>query len=159
MAGWTKLEIVAKALKDAGIVAEGEDGTDEELFDGMVTLDAMMGQFDMAGIHTGYPIPSRPEVGNLSDDSQLTTSMIEAVVMNLAIRLAATLGRQLLPEYKALANQAYDRLKNRKVKPGTYKMPNGIPAGMGNKATGRQFLQADEDDEISDGTGSTLEIK
>lgn len=160
MAGWTKLEIVNKALKDANIVGEGEDGTDEELFDGMVTLDAMMGQWDTDGIHLGYPIPPRPEVGNLSDDSHLTTSQIEPVVANLAVRLAAVLGRQLLPEYKAMATQGYDRLRNKKIKPGTYRMPNGIPAGMGNRRTGRQFLRKDEnEDEISDGTGSTLEIK
>jgi hypothetical protein len=159
-AGWTKLEIVTKALKDAGIIGEGEDGTDEELFDGMVSLDAMMGQWDMAGIHTDYPIPPRPEVGNLEDDSHLTTSMIEPVVANLAIRLAAVLGRQLLPAYTAMANQGYDRLRNKKKKPGRYRMPSGIPAGMGNRGTGRQFLRKDEDeDEISDGTGSTLEIK
>lgn len=158
--GWTKQEIVTKALKDANIIGEGEDGTDEELFDGMVTLDAMMGQWDMAGIHSGYPIPPRPEVGNLSDDSRLTTSEIEPVFMNLAVRLAAILGRQLLPEYRAMANQGYDRLRNKKKKPGTYKMPGGIPAGMGNRRTGRQFLRQEEDsDEISDGTGSKLEIK
>lgn len=158
MAGWTKLEIVTKALKDAGIIDQEEDGTDQEQFDAMVTLDAMMGQWDMAGIHSGYPIPSRPEIGNLADDSNLTTSMIEPVYMNLAIRLAAPMGRQLLPEYKAMATQGYDRLRNKKVKPGTYRMPSGIPAGMGNRGTGRRFLPPD-DEEISDGTGSTLEIK
>lgn len=158
--GWTKLEIVNKALKDAGIIGEGEDGTDEELFDGMVSLDAMMGQWDMAGIHLGYPIPPRPEIGNLSDDSHLTTSVVEPVFMNLAIRLVAPLGRQLLPEYKAMANQGYERLRSKKVKPGTYRMPGGIPAGMGNRGAGRQFLRRDEDeDEISDGAGSILEIK
>lgn len=158
MAGWTKQEIVNKALKDAGIVGEGEDGTDEELFDGMVSLDAMMGQWDTDGIHLGYPLPPRPEVGNLSDDTGLTTASIEAVVANLAVRLAAVLGRQLLPEYKAIATQGYDRLRRGKIKPGTYKMPGGVPAGMGNRGMGRTFLPKD-DDEISDGTGSVLEIK
>lgn len=159
--GWTKLEVVNKALKDAGIIAEGEDGTAEELFEGMVTLDSMLGQWDMDGIHLGCPIPPRPEVGNLSDDTGLTTSMVEPVFMNLAIRLAAVLGRQLLPTYVALANQGYDRLRSRKIKPSSYDTPSGIPAGMGNRKTGRRFLRSvvEEDEEISDGTGAVLEIK
>lgn len=159
--GWTKQEVVTKALRDAGILDANEDGTAEELLDGMITLDAMVGQWDSDGIHTGYPIPPRPEVGNLSDNTGLTTSTAEPYYMNLAIRLAAPLGRQLLPAYVALANQGYDRLKSKNVKPSSYDMPSGTPAGMGNRRTGRRFLRsnAEEEEQISNGTGSVLEIK
>jgi hypothetical protein len=156
--GWTKQEVVVKAFSQAGIAQDENDITPEELFDGMTSLDAMMAKLDEDGIHLRYPIPSNPTQGNLSDDSRIPTYALEAIYMNLAIRLAAPLGRQLLPKFLQMAADGLARLSALKTKPSSYKTPSGTPAGMGNRRTGRRFLQED-DDTIGDGTGSELEIK
>lgn len=161
MGGWTKQQVVVKAFSEAGIAADESGITPQELFNGMTSLDAMMAQWDSAGIHLRYPIPSNPTEGNLSDDSRLPVYALEAVYMGLAIRLAAPLGRQLLPKFLGMAQAAYSRLSAIKTKPSPYKKSGGTPAGMGNRRggwRGRRFLDPD-DDTISDGTGSELEIK
>jgi hypothetical protein len=57
----------------------------------------------------------------------------EAIITNLAIRIAPSYGKQLMPETKIIARDAYQTLLNRATLPPQQQLPGSMPSGAGNK--------------------------
>jgi hypothetical protein len=96
-------------------------------------LDAMMGAWDAKGVRVGWPIPSTVGGTSLDTETNCPDTAHEAIYTNLAIRIAATIGKTVSPETKTTAKSAYDQLMSLCAMPGLMVFPNTLPAGAGNK--------------------------
>ena len=133
MAGYSKREFVIAALTELGIAASsGFQIQADELVSACNRLDAMMAEWDAGGIHIGYPIDVP-----VSTDLDATTSVypyaVEAVVTNLAIKLAPSYGKSPSPDTKATAKSSKATVIMRMTTPSSLQFPDTLPSGAGNK--------------------------
>jgi hypothetical protein len=132
--GWTKRELITQAFEEIGLASYVFDLTPDQLQSAMRRLDAMIASWNANGIRIGYPLPSSPDAGNIDDDSGIPDAAVEAVYLNLALRLAPGFGKQVLPESKQHADMAYNCLANAAVLPTPEReLPGTMPRGQGTK--------------------------
>jgi hypothetical protein len=93
----------------------------------------MMASWNALGIRLGYPIPSNPQDSDLDSQSDVPDSANEAIITNLAVKLAPSYGKQVSPETKATARGTYNTLLSRAAMPMEQQLPGTMPAGAGNK--------------------------
>ena len=104
----------------------------EELQTGLRRLDSMMATWDAKGVRLGYPLAISPGDSDLQQDSGLPLAAVEAVYLNLAIRLAAGFGKTMKPSTIVTARQDYDALLRPLTQPLATQLPGGMPLGAGN---------------------------
>lgn len=129
--GYTKRQLISDALDAIGIDDDVFDIPASKTQKAMKKLNAMMAEWNGMGLRLGYPIPTNAEGGDLDDDAGIPDSAWEAVITNLALRVAPSFGKQVMPETKVTAKGALDMLLGKVMPP---QMQLGrIPAGAGNK--------------------------
>lgn len=153
---WTKGEFITQAFEEIGLASYVFDLSAEQLQSALRKLDMMMATWDARGISLGYPLPSTADGSTLSEDSGVPDRANEAIVANLALRLASGVGKEVSMELRATAKQALRTLFNTAAQPDEQQMPNGVPAGAGNK--GRTFLDA-PDDTLAGGSDSEIGVE
>ena len=131
--GYTKRQFVTAALEEIGLASYVFDLQPEQLQSALRRLDALMADWNGKGIRLGYPLPSSPQDSDLDEESNVPDSANEAVILNLAIRLAPSYGKQVAIETKASAKQGYDVLLQRATVPPQQQLPGSLPSGAGNK--------------------------
>ena len=131
---WTKRQFVNQAFEEIGYAPWAFDLESDQLESAMRRLDSMMATWNSKGVKINYPLPSSPESSDLDDETEVPDHAVEAIYLNLAIRLAPTVGKTVTRETKVSAKMAYNQLLNRMVKPVESKFPNTLPLGSGNKA-------------------------
>jgi hypothetical protein len=131
--GYSKRQFVYAAFNEIGLASYVFDLQPEQLETARQRLDAMMADWNGKGIRLGYPIPSSPQDGSIDEETYVPDSAYEAIICNLGIRLAPSYGKQVMPETKATAKQAYDLLLQRATFPIERQFPNTLPSGAGNK--------------------------
>jgi hypothetical protein len=131
--GYTRRDIIDASLAEIGYANYAFDMQAEQLEAVKRRLDAMMAEWNAKGIRIGYPLPSSPADSELSDQTSLPDSAWEAVIGNLAVRIAPMFGKQLMPETKRVAKQAYNTLLGLSALPGEMQYPGSLPLGAGNK--------------------------
>lgn len=134
---YTKGELVSAALEEIGIASYDYDISPEQLDSGLRRLDSMMGDWISRGILVSFPIAQR-ENSNSGDDSNLPSSAWEAVITNLAIRLAPSYGRAVSVETRGIAVRSYNDLLSLFATPRERQM-NSMPKGAGYKATENRY--------------------
>lgn len=131
---YTKREFVTAALEEIGLASFAYDLTDQELLSACKRLDAMIAEWNARGVRLGYPIPSSPAGTNLDSESGVPDSANEAIITNLAVRIAPSYGKVVSPDTKLVAKGAYNTLLQLSaVWPVEKQLPSGMPAGSGNK--------------------------
>jgi hypothetical protein len=130
---YTKRQIVEQAFEELALAGYVFDLSPEELQAGLRRLDTMMATWEGKGVRVGYPIPGSPDESDLDQSSGLPDGAVEAVYLNLAVRLAASFGKVLSPETKRVAREAYDTLLWPAAQPIEQQLPNTLPRGTGNK--------------------------
>jgi hypothetical protein len=131
---YTKRQIVEAAFEEIGLAAYTFDLQPEQMQTGLRRLDSMMATWNNQGIRLGYPLPSSPSLGDLDVSADVTDMAIEAIVGNLAIRIAPAFGKTVSPDTKASARKAYLALLNYASTVPERQLDNqAIPAGEGNK--------------------------
>jgi hypothetical protein len=156
---WTKQQLIEQAFGELALASYIYDLSPEELQAALRRMDAMLATWNAAGIRLGYPLPSSPSGSNLNDESGLPDAAIEAVYLNLAIRTAASKGKQLSQDTRNAAKAAYDVLLMRAAMPPEMQYRSGIPAGAGNKPWRMQnnpFLQPPADPLVAVDGDSTI---
>lgn len=141
--GWTKRQLIEQAFEEAGLAAYVYDLSPDQLQSALRRLDSMMATLMEKGVILGYPIPGSPNDSNLSDESNIPDYAVEAVYLNLALRIAPAFGKSIMPETKASAKSAMDALLVRFAFPNEQQFPFGTPAGAGAKSwrlNGNPFL-------------------
>ena len=155
---WTKHQLVSQALEEIGYAGYIYDIDSNILTSIMSRLDAMLGMWNTLGIVTGYPLISGRSTGSLEDDTCLEDGAIAAVYLNLAIAIAPMFGKTIQPETKQAAKVAYTALTSKLAMPNEMNKTDGLPKGAGNKQYSRfNFYQPDQQ-KVSTGTGTTIEL-
>lgn len=130
---YTKREFISAAFEEIGLASYTFDLSAAQWQSALRRLDTMMADWINKGIRLGYPLPSNPSDSDLDSPSQVPDTANEAVITNLAIRLAPSYGRQVMAETRVTAKAAYDNLLSRAAMPFEQQFPGTMPAGAGNK--------------------------
>lgn len=132
--GWTKRQLIEQAFEEAGLAAYVFDLSAEQLQSALRRLDSMMATLMEKGVILGYPIPVIPQDSVLSDDSNIPDYAVEAVYLNLGIRIAPAFGKAISMDTKTNAKNALDALFVRFAVPNQQQYPSGTPSGAGAKS-------------------------
>lgn len=130
---WTKRQLVRQAFSVIGLADYDFDLQAEQLQNAMYLMDSMVAVWNAKGVLLSYPLPTSPENADLDDESNIPDRANEAVYLNLALRIAPTLGRPVMPELKQSAWYAYNNLLSWALQPQEMNLPHTMPRGQGNK--------------------------
>jgi hypothetical protein len=100
----------------------------------------MVASWQTKNIQIGYPLSTFPENSNIDEEIQTSLNNNEALVMNLAVRLAPSYGKVIQPETKVTAKLLYDQLLIDAAAPIEQQYVNTLPLGAGYKRTERVFV-------------------
>jgi hypothetical protein len=134
--GYSKREIILAAFEEIGIASYVFDLQAEQLQSALRKLDSMMSMWESKGIRIGYTSVSTPDNSDMDDQSGLPSKAIEAVTLNLAIRLAPSFGKSVPMEIHKGAKQAYVALLSASASPVESVLANTLPLGAGSKIRG-----------------------
>ncbi len=142
--GWTKRQFVTQAFEEIGLASYTFDLSADQFQSALQRLDSMLSAWNALGIRLGYPLPSSPLDSDLDEQTNVPDSSNEAIYTNLAIKLAPSYGKQVMPDTKATAKESYNTLLSIAAMPNEQQMPSTMPAGAGNKTwrnSDNPFLQ------------------
>lgn len=131
--GYSKRQFVSSSFEEIGLANYVFDLQPEQIESALRKLDAMMAAWNAKGIRLGYPIPGSPEDSSLDEPTNVPDSSNEAIIKNLAIRIAPSMGRAVSLDTKIAAKEAYNALLSRVVHPGERQFPSTLPRGAGHK--------------------------
>ncbi len=157
--GYSKRQFISSAFAEIGLQSYVFDLSPEQLDEAMRRLDAMMANWNGKGIRLGYPLPGSPQDSDLDEQTGVPDSANEAIITNLAIKLAPSVGKVVMQETKTAANDGYNTLLQRATFPPEMQLPGTLPAGAGhrvNRGTS-QFLRQPTDP-ITAGAGDELQF-
>jgi hypothetical protein len=131
--GYTKRQFVTAAFEEIGLADYVFDLSPEQLESALRRLDAMLMEWNAKGIRLGYASASSPQDSDLDTETNVPDSAWEAVITNLAVRIAPGYGKTVSPDTKMVANQGYNTLLQRATFPLEQQLPETMPSGAGNK--------------------------
>jgi len=129
---YSKRQYINAAFEEIGLASYVFDLQPEQLESALKRLDSMMADWNGKGIRLSYPIPGEPEYSNIDAPTQVPDSANEAIITNLAIRIAPSYGRQVMPDTKSSARGSYQTLLSRAAMPPEQQL-SMLPSGAGNK--------------------------
>jgi len=131
---YTKRDIINMAFGEIGLAEYVFDLTPQQLESALHRLDAMMATWNGKGVRLGYPLPSSQKSSDLDQLTEVSDFAIEAMALNLAVRIAPGYGKTVSPDTKASAKAAYNQIIAQSAKPIEMQLDNmSIPSGAGNK--------------------------
>jgi hypothetical protein len=131
--GYSKRQFVAAAFEEIGLASYAFDLQPQQFESALRRLDAMMASWNALGIRLGYPLPSSPQFSDLDAQSEVPDSANEAIITNLAVKIAPGYGKQVMPDTKSTAKETYNTLLSRAAVPMEQQLPGTMPSGAGNK--------------------------
>jgi hypothetical protein len=131
--GYTKRQFVTAAFEEIGLADYVFDLSPEQLESALRRLDAMMAEWNAKGLRLAYPLPSSPQDSDLDNETFVPDSAWEAVITNLAVRIAPGYGKTVSPDTKMVAKDALNTLMQRATFPLEQQLPSTMPSGAGNK--------------------------
>ena len=131
---FTKRDMIDQAFSEIGMASYVFDLQDDQIADALRRLDAMMATWNGRGIRLGYPLPSSATSSVATDPMNVPDRALEAIALNLAVRIAPGYGKAVSPDTKASAKSAYNQLIVHSAQPIERQLdPYSIPAGAGKK--------------------------
>lgn len=130
---YTKGELASSALEEIGIAEYEFDVSPEQIQSVIQKLDAMMAEWSIKGITLSFPI-SKIQNSSTTDDSNIPDWAWEAVITNLAIKIAPSYGKTVAVETKIAAKSTYNTLYMVFTQPREMQLPS-MPKGAGYKTT------------------------
>jgi len=112
---YTKREIINASLEEIGLSPDELDITSAENQRVGRNLEALVKQWLLNGVEINYNFASDIHNPDLSEATELSHYALQALSLNLAIRIAPSFGKQILPDTKENAVVAYNILANRSV--------------------------------------------
>lgn len=128
-----KLDLITAAFAEIGLAGYAADATADEITAAQTQLDRMVSMW------SGRGIPIRFKTGGYDTAQSIECPdwAVEALVLNLAIRMAPSFGREAMMATKALAAQALEAVRTKSVNPQATPIdPQVVPAGAGNRFLG-----------------------
>jgi hypothetical protein len=133
--GWTKRQYAEDALMELGIASYVFDLQADQIESAVRRMDTMMAEWNGRGIRIGYALPASPSDTDINGQAGTPDSAHDAIITNLALRLAPSYGKQVSAETKATARHGFNTLLARAAVPPEMQLPGSLPAGAGNKGT------------------------
>lgn len=133
----TKRQIIDAALDELGLASSTFDTDPSQYQAAIFRLDAMMATWDSLGIKIGYPLNA---VMDLDDQVSIADSAVEAVVLNLAVKIAPSYGKTSSIETKVAAKQAYNALLIKAARPQEISLNRSVPRGAGSRTIDEPFI-------------------
>ena len=109
------------------------DATPEEKQDALSRLDALMARWEDDGVETGYTVEDGPDDDTITGDSGIDQKYVRAVFLNLAVEIAPSYGKQVMPQTLRAAAEAYTRARSGQTPPTKNVNTTAVPAGAGHK--------------------------
>ena len=134
---YTKRQFIEDAFTEIGLADYVFNLTAQELASALRRLDSMMAEWYERGILLGYPLPTSPQESDLDEQTGVPDRANEAIIVNLACKLAPSYGKQVMPATMTAARAALNTLLVRAAQPGVMQFPTQTPAGGGNKYWGQ----------------------
>ena len=153
---YTKRQLVEAAMAEIGLASYAFDLMPEQRELALRRLDSMMAEWNTRGLRLGYPVPDNPADSDIDSDSNLPDAAWEAVITNLALRMAPSYGKQVNVETKVTARHALNTILSRASMPSQMKLPS-MPSGAGNKTYDDPFTSEPTDDLVA-GPDATLDF-
>lgn len=139
---WTKRQIIEQAFEEIGLASYVFDLTADQLQSALRRLDLMVYSWYQKNIRIGFPLSNNPGDSDIEQQIDTPGTANEAVVLNLAVRLAPSYGKALAPETKIQAKLLYDQLLVEAAAPIEQQYVKTLPLGAGYKRTERVFVDA-----------------
>lgn len=142
---YTKRDLVYAALRELGLADYSFDMAVDQLDSALMRLDTMIAEWNGRGIRLGYVLPGDPADGNMNDQSGIPDWANEAVITNLAVRLAPSFGKTAANETRAIAIRSFNTVLGQCTRPTKMRLGT-FPAGAGAKtgATSTPFVPQDD---------------
>jgi hypothetical protein len=153
---YTKRQLVEAAMAEIGLASYAFDLLPEQRELALRRLDSMMAEWNTRGLRLGYPVPDNPADSDIDQDSNTPDAAWEAIITNLALKMAPSYGKQVNPETKITARHALNTILSRASMPPEMKLP-AMPAGAGNKYIDDPFLPTPSTDLVA-GPDATLDF-
>ncbi len=134
---YTKGELADLALEEIGIASYEFDITPEQRQSVVRRMDMMVASWASKNILIGYPL-TKSQTPDPDAETNIPDWLGEAIITNLAIRIAPSYGKQVSIETKANAKSSYNTMC------GVFSSPkemqfNSMPVGAGYKAIDNRF--------------------
>lgn len=135
---WTKREFILAAFEELGLSDANYNLQDSQLKTALKRLDSMMANWNGKGVRLSYPLSSSPSSDvkldtHLDTDTTVPDVANEAIYTNLAVRMASSFGKQVSPDLKVSARDAYRTLLASNAYPVQEKQLSPLPKGAGYK--------------------------
>jgi len=156
---WSKLQIIDEAFSELAIQGYVFDISPDEQQAALRRLDVMMATWEKKGVRVGYAMPANPQDSNIDSASGLPNYAVEAVYLSLAIRLAASYGKQISMDTRKLARDGYDLLLIDAAQPQEQQMRGSMVSGAGNKgiySANSRFFSAPTNNPLGNTQGGDL---
>jgi hypothetical protein len=128
----TRQAFIDAALGEIGIATYSFDLAPEQTEACKLRLNTLMAEWNAKGIRLGYPIPSTPAGGELSDETYVPDTAFQAVISNLALAIAPMFGKTPMPGTIVTAKRSFNTIAGIFAVPMPMQLRN-LPAGAGNK--------------------------
>jgi len=129
---YTVRQFVTSALEELGLAAYAYDMGPEQMRSVAKRYNSMLAEWNTKGIRFGATLYSNPDDIDLDTSSNVPDSANEAIITNLALRVAPMFGKQPMAETKVNAKRALNTLTIDFATPIEMQLPS-MPAGAGNK--------------------------
>lgn len=105
----TALDVIRRAMRLIGALAEGEVPTAAQAADGLESLQAMLGEWETRGVRLGSVVDATYAT---ADDMPVPVTHLQALAFNLAIVIAPEYGKagEALQSVIPQAERAFDAL-------------------------------------------------
>jgi len=135
-------------MAEIGLASYAFDLMPEQREAALRRLDSMMAEWNGRGLRLGYPVPDNPADSDIDDSSNIPDAAWEAIITNLALRIAPSYGKQVNPETKVTARHSLNTIFARASLPTEMKLIS-MPSGAGNKSIDNPFTPAPSSDLIA----------
>lgn len=154
---FTKRQFIEDAYGEIGMASYVFDLDPEVWQRALRRIDTFMAWLNGKGVRLGYPLPASPSDSDLDELTNVPDWANEAVVLNLAVRLAPGHGKSVSPQTLAAAKSALDAVFARSAMPPEVQITS-LPRGAGAKNTISPFLPGPTDP-LTAGPDSELEFQ
>ena len=131
--GFTKRQFITEAFNEIGLTDYMENISADALASVLKRLDSMMATWNGKGYRLFYPLSNDPTASNIDEDTRVPDWANEAIIVNLAVRIAPSFGKALSTETKQVAQDALMTLQQIFAQPIEKRLPREMPSGAGNK--------------------------
>lgn len=140
---YTKGDLVNSALEEIGIAEYEFDISPEQRQSAIRKLDMMMAEWGARGIRLSYPV-TKSRTPDPDQETEVPDWAGEAIVTNLAIKLAPSYGKQVSMGTMAAATRTYTTVCGVFASPKEMQF-NSMPKGAGYKSVESVFTPEPEE--------------